>query len=617
MCTTSFHAINCDKSALHLLQEFQPVLGYSLQDNGIPFTARHAKDEPGFHIQKNSTIHITYSTCVDFGRALLAVCANSRGSAWELQEKCSFQELGVSLDLSRNAVMRPAEIRRFLRLAALMGYHFVGLYLEDTLQVEKEPCFGYMRGAITPGQLKELDHYAESLGIELRAYLQTLAHLNQITRYNAYEPIIDTGDILLAGDERTYLLLDHLLGTISGCLRCRKVNIGMDEAELTGLGKYLKKNGYHSRTDVLLLHLNRVLEICKKYGLQAQMWSDLFFQRDNEHYLENDTQTPPPAIPNGLELAYWDYYSTNYSHYNAMLKKHLQITRHVAFAGGAWKWTGFTPHNHYSIETATAALAACRDNCIPSVLITTWGDNGAEASVFSVLPALFADAQMAYGAPQAQGRFECLTGIPFAEFLAIDLPCRFSSRGGIHNNASKFLLFQDVLYGTFDSLVTDSIPGFYEQAANRLQPLCENPEFGYLFQTQKLLCQVLAHKASLGKELLAAYRAKNKDRLRDILTTVFPPLLSNIAALYEAFRAQWLRENTPFGFEVQTIRFGGLQARLLHVQTLVQDYLEGRLPCIEELEIPRIPFAYTGATEDIEQLNYNLWSHIVSPGVIG
>ena len=149
--------------------------------------------------------------------------------------------------------------------------------MEDTIQLDGEPYFGYQRGAMTKKELQELDRYAASLGVELRPYLQTLAHLNQIMRYQRYDAINDTGDILLAGDERTYHLLDRLLKTVSDCFTTRKVNIGMDEAALVGAGKYLDQNGYRPRIEILQEHLARVLGLCEKYGLKAQMWSDMFF----------------------------------------------------------------------------------------------------------------------------------------------------------------------------------------------------------------------------------------------------------------------------------------------------------------------------------------------------
>ena len=48
-----------------------------------------------------------------------------------------------------------------------------------------------------------------------------------------------TKDILLVGDERTETFLDHVIKNISECFSTDFINIGMDEAELLGAGKYL------------------------------------------------------------------------------------------------------------------------------------------------------------------------------------------------------------------------------------------------------------------------------------------------------------------------------------------------------------------------------------------
>ena len=56
----------------------------------------------------------------------------------------------------------------------------------------------------------------------------------------------------------------------------------MDEAHNLGLGKYLDKNGYSSRFEIMSKHLKRVLEIAEKYGYSCTMWSDMFFRLLNK-----------------------------------------------------------------------------------------------------------------------------------------------------------------------------------------------------------------------------------------------------------------------------------------------------------------------------------------------
>lgn len=225
-----------------------------------------------------------------------------------------------------------------------------------------------------------------------------MAHLNQIVRYEEYQKIIDTDDILLVGDKRTEILLENLIGTIAQCFSSRKLNIGMDEAHMLGLGKYLNKNGYQNRQEIMRKHLEKVLEICRKYGFQVQMWSDMFFRLafQGEYYSHDIKELENVEIPPDVEIGYWDYYSIEKEHYESMIRNHKMLTENVAFIGSAWKWTGFIPHNRYSILNGKAALPICREQKIASVTLTCWGDDGAEASVFSILPTLYEDANLAY-----------------------------------------------------------------------------------------------------------------------------------------------------------------------------------------------------------------------------
>jgi hypothetical protein len=59
-------------------------------------------------------------------------------------------------DVSRNAVLSVKTIKQILRKMAFMGLNTVMLYTEDTYQVEGYPYFGYMRGAYTQDELKEI-----------------------------------------------------------------------------------------------------------------------------------------------------------------------------------------------------------------------------------------------------------------------------------------------------------------------------------------------------------------------------------------------------------------------------------------------------------------------------
>ena len=60
---------------------------------------------------------------------------------------------GAMLDMSRNAVMKPEEVKKYARLLKSLGYNMIQLYTEDTYEVSDEPYFGYLRGKYSKEEL--------------------------------------------------------------------------------------------------------------------------------------------------------------------------------------------------------------------------------------------------------------------------------------------------------------------------------------------------------------------------------------------------------------------------------------------------------------------------------
>lgn len=599
-----------------ILIELSREANIELSIDGTILLAEQNKVNKGFIVKKEADrIHITYQSCIDFCRALLSCSQLEDGQT--CVGTCAFREFGVMLDISRNAVYRVETLKKMVRLCALMGYTFLGIYMEDTMLVKKEPYLGYMRGALTSAEIKELDRYCIKFGMELRPYIQTLAHFNQLTRYEEYQKFIDCDDIFMVGDKRTYELIDHIFGTLAENFTTRKVNIGMDEAHMVGLGRYLEQNGYHDRVGIMSEHLKKVLSISEHYGFHAQMWSDMFFRLAyGEYYAEGDDSMFHVEIPDNIELIYWDYYSQEEKHYEKMLKKHLKLTTKVGFAGGAWKWTGFSPHNRYGIRCGQVALKACMDNKIESVVITAWGDNGAEASPFSILPTLYEDSVVAYQSSLQDNAFLYLTGLSIDQFMKLDLPNPFQESGITNNDSGKYLLYNDILLGTFDTIVTDAMIRSFLNAKELLKDINKGSNYQYIFNTQTSLCEVLCIKADIGNRLKEAYDQSDYDTLHLLEKQEFPELLKRLEKLYEDFKYQWEIESKPFGFEIQCIRFGGLIQRIRYALEKLKEYLNGKRSGIEELDEKRLPFAYC-RQEELEEVGYNHWSKIVSPSVIG
>ena len=219
------------------------------------------------------------------------------------------------LDCSRNAVMKPEAVKRMIDCLEKMGYNTLELYTEDTYEVEGEPYFGYLRGRYTGAELKDLDKYAKAHGIELIPCIQTLAHFTCPAKLARFGEIIDVNDILLIDEDKTYEFIDKLFVSLAENFTSRNVHIGMDEAHMVGLGKYLDRHGFVDRFELLNRHLSKVAEIAKKYGFKPHMWSDMFFRiHCHGDYYGREIHIPEEVrarVPENVALTYWDYYHTD------------------------------------------------------------------------------------------------------------------------------------------------------------------------------------------------------------------------------------------------------------------------------------------------------------------
>ncbi|MBR2988245.1 MAG: beta-N-acetylhexosaminidase, partial [Clostridia bacterium] len=535
---------------------------------------------------------VTYDKVNKFFRGLLLIVKNGCKKAWKVKEDCFTKELGIMLDCSRNAVRNMDHLKQIIRNLALMGYNQLQLYTEDTYEVEREEFFGYMRGRYTATELKSIDEYAKGYGIEVVPCIQTLAHLNQIFRWLEYKDVNDTDDILLIDEARTYELIENMFSSLSKNLISRKIHLGMDEAHMIGRGKYADKHGSdEKRSDIMLRHLNKVVEIAGKYGYECMMWSDMFFRLafGGKYYVEGDEQIDASVrekVPANLTLVYWDYYNKEYDVVVNMINKHREFNRPVMFAGGAWTWTGFTPQNAFSKETTRVAMTACKDKGLDRVMFTMWGDDTAECSDLAVLPTLCYGAEIAYGGDDHKNTFYALTGINFDKFCALDLPNVLDKKAeATVNNRAKYYLYNDCFLGLLDAVVKKNCGKIFAEHAKTLKAIEKSAgEYAYLFTTQRTLCEVLEIKAELGVKTREIYKNGDRKALLALVKKEYKPLLKRLDAFYQAFTYQWSVENKPFGFEVQDYRIGGLIKRIEHLIKRLQDFVSGKVNSIAELD---------------------------------
>lgn len=545
----------------------------------------------GFKIEKNqSKITIYYSSNNYFYNAMAYVFMSLDKHTYIYENKASIQNMGIMLDVARNAVPKVDTIKTYIQIMALMGYNYLELYVEDVFEVLDEPQIGYMRGKYSIQVLKELDVYAASFGIEIVPCIQTLAHLERIFVHDTYAGIHDIEDVLLVGADRTYQLIENMLKTTQKAFSSRRINIGMDEAFRLGLGQYLAKNGYQTKTEIMLNHLHKVSDLLKKYGYHGMMWADMFFQMSGGNYHLDEIEITDEIIekvPKDITLIFWEYFDTSFDKYDKKFKQIKRMTNDYAFAGGAWKWCGFTPLNKFTLKAMDVSIKACKTYHVNDYLVTAWGDDGAEASHFSILPALIYASQSFYDHKNNENIHndfsKLLTNYTFDELITLDTANILSDSVNI-DNPSKYLLYDDILMGRLDYPVSIEFQSKYEEKVVQLKKLSDHPSnYNYIFNTQYKLCKVLALKTKLTNELYDMYKSKSPKAL-EVLIPEFDQLLELLNDFYQSFMKQWHFENKPFGFEVQNYRLGGLIQRISYIKDLVRSYTQYEINEIEALD---------------------------------
>lgn len=548
-----------------------------------------------------------------------------------IEETRQFDENGLMLDCSRNAVSTVETVKQFIRHLAVMGMNQLMLYTEDTYEVEDYPYFGYLRGAYSEEELQEIDAYGYLLGVEVVPCIQTLAHLQTTLRWPHGSGIKDNEDILLAGEPRTYEFIHAMIEAASAPFRSKKIHLGMDEAHGLGLGEYLNRFGYKDRFEIMNGHLKQVRDITAEFGLEPMIWSDMYFRLAyGGHYYGGAGEIPEEAknsIPQDMGLVYWDYYHADEASYRQMLDKHSEMTEHVIFAGGVWTWNGIKVNHGRMFATTEAALAVCRERGIRRVFTTAWGDNGQETFLMEALLGLQTYGEYGWrtdvpSRTEIMERLEDCTGtnaeVLYAMRLFDEVP-RVDKDNLSSQVVSKQVLYNDPLIGVMDrhiSMGGGELAQHYRYLARYFDEASgdrSDPMRPHVLQSAQL-ADVLARKVDLTLTMRQAYLLDDSEALQKIVNTDIPELLDALDD-YKAFTlALWYLYNKPFGSEVLDLRLGGQRTRLATARDRISGYLLGNYDSIPELEAERL--SIDGRDDaSLAQNPYtpgNRWSYIAS-----
>lgn len=578
-------------------------LNFTFNEEGLPLTLQKERGILKVDAQKNG-INIIYQEKAHLFRALATVVARF-GETYQLCEFPQFEEIGPMADFSRNGIMSVTGLKRYVTLCAKMGLNRFMLYLEDTYEIPEYPYFGYLRGRYSQKEISELCDFGDVIGVEIIPSIQTLGHLKNPLKWSFANGMKDMEDTLLVGEEKTYEFLDAAICSIQKAFKTNKIHIGMDEAHNLGRGKYLDQHDKVNRLQLMEEHLARVTKICQKYQLHPMMWSDMFFRLGSKigDYYDTEAHIPQKVAENmpKVDMVYWDYYHRDVGTYDSLIQAHYELKQPIIFAGGLWTWNGLAPNYGKAIATSQAGLISAKRNHVKAVYATLWGDDGGETPLISALFGLqlyaehqfYQEVSMEFVKKQFH-IFHLLDGEDFLLLNKFDATPGISEDNFENSNASKLLLYQDILYGTYEKNLADyPLRIHYKKLAEKLRLVTTNSDTEEMFAFYAQLAEVLTLKADIGTNIQEAYIKSDNDLLKKQLVALnnLKIALENLAIKH---RKVWYQWNKSFGFEVIDLRYGSLLMRIETAKIRITSFLTGEVKHLEELEVEKLTYDKPG-----------------------
>jgi len=582
---------------------------------------------------KDKNYTITYGEVADFFRSISLLNGKIAKDENEItiKEKRLLTTSGIMIDCSRNSVLKVETVKDIIRKISAMGLNMAMLYTEDTYEIEGYPYFGYLRGAYTKEELKEIDKYGLIFGVEMVPCIQTLGHLASALRWPFAKNIKENFHTLLVGEDETYAFIRKMIERCRECFTTNKIHIGMDEAPSVGKGTYLEKYGYRDRFELMEMHLNRVKEITDEFGFKPMMWSDIYFTLASKthDYYDLEVQIPetlPDMIPENVAMVYWDYDIKKEEEFRTHMRNHNLLRHEVIFAGGIRRWLGLSVNYRDSFAATHPALRACHKEGIKNAFATFWVDDGGEVDIYATLLGMQLYGEYTYYREvtdeQVYRNFNLCTGYNAHSFLALDIdvyPDEWCDTGKRASGTSvtKTVFYQDVLLGLYDKNIENhDLPAFYGERLRLLNSASVPKGLEKLYDYQKQLLLVLKTKSHIGVRMIKAYKADDKAELAFIVQEL-ETLQTELRLLHKKMRALWMSTNKPFGIERIEIRYGGLIMRMEVTKERLLDYLSGRIDRIEELEHERLMYGNIDTNDALTLYDDRFYANFAVPAPEG
>ncbi len=358
------------------------------------------------------TIHVSAGSDAGLRFALATLVQLARQSEThipgvEIEDEPAIPRRGFMLDISRDRVPTMAHLREVVDDLALFKMNHLQLYTEHTFAYAHHEKVWRGWSPITHDEVRELDRYCLSRGVELAANQNCFGHLASWLRHPEYEHLAETtGEwmflhwprrgpfSLCPTDPKSLAFVRELLEELLPCYSSGLVNIGCDETYDISFGRSREAVAQRGRAVVYMDFVREVERSVRAMGKRAMFWGDIVLSHP-EMLAE---------IPHDLIALAWGYEDDSpFDRWCGMLRS---AGREVWVCPGTSSWRSITGRTSERRSNIRAAARAGATHGVQGFLLCDWGDTGHHQQWPITLHALADGAALAWnpGAePDARG----------------------------------------------------------------------------------------------------------------------------------------------------------------------------------------------------------------------
>jgi hypothetical protein len=278
-----------------------------------------------------------------------------------------FELRGITDDVSRGQVSTLDHFKKIIRFLSRYKMNVYMPYLEDMFTFKKYPQIGRGRGALTPGEVRELQNFADNHQVEIIPIFQTLGHYENILNQPEFMHLAEYPGAasLNVSSEETYRFLNDLFDEIAPAFRSQFFHIGADESWDVGKGASKPLVEKWDLATAHAKHYQRVFDIARRHGKQVMMYADIILREP----------TILGQIPKDIIMFDWHYgVADRYS----SVEVFRNAGRKFIVSPALWNWARIFPDYHTALANMRNYILDGYEAEAMGAVVSNWNDFGGE-----------------------------------------------------------------------------------------------------------------------------------------------------------------------------------------------------------------------------------------------